>query len=188
MEPVLIDFSATGKKKNKPSDITNADAPDRIAESQARQKACQSELDGQLPPRPAGHPTGTDFEPGLDENDYSLPAVLSPERIEELENSITREDRFQKELNIELHKRRSFSMACLSFAMIGIPLGISARRRETSNGLLLSLFVAAIYFGLLVFAQQITDASFSVIITVLWLPNALCLILGLWLFRRASFR
>ncbi|MDP6209438.1 MAG: LptF/LptG family permease, partial [Roseibacillus sp.] len=25
MEPVLIDFSATGKKKNKPSDITNAD-------------------------------------------------------------------------------------------------------------------------------------------------------------------
>ena len=79
-------------------------------------------------------------------------------------------------------------MACLSFAMIGIPLGISARRRETSNGLLLSLFVAAIYFGLLIFAQQITDAPFSVIITVLWLPNALCLILGLWLFRRASFR
>ena len=50
------------------------------------------------------------------------------------------------------------------------------------------LFVAAIYFGLLIFAQQITDAPFSVIITVLWLPNALCLILGLWLFRRASFR
>lgn len=188
MEPVLIDFSATGKKKNKPSDITNAAAPARTAESQGRQDACRRELSGELPPRPAGHPAGADFESDLDENDGSLPAVLSPERIEELENSISREDRFQKELNIELHKRRSLSMACLSFAMIGIPLGISARRRETSNGLLLSLFVAAIYFGLLIFAQQITDAPFSVIITVLWLPNALCLILGLWLFRRASFR
>ena len=79
-------------------------------------------------------------------------------------------------------------MSCFSFAMIGIPLGISARRRETSNGFLLSLFIAAIYFGLLIFAQQIEDAHLPTIITVLWLPNALCLILGFWLFRRASFR
>lgn len=188
MEPVLIDFSATGKKKNKPSDITNADAPVRITESQDRQDACLRELSGELPPRPAGHPVGADIQSDLDEHDDSLPAIPSPERIEELENSISRETRFQKELSIELHKRRSLSMACLSFAMIGIPLGISARRRETSNGLLLSLFVAAIYFGLMIFAQQITDASFAVIITLLWLPNALCLILGLWLFRRAGSR
>ena len=188
MEPVLIDFSATGKKKNKPSDITNSDAPVRITESQDRQDACRRELSGELPPRPAGHPAGADFQSDLDEHDDSLSAVPSPERIEELENSISKENRFQKELSIELHKRRSLSMACLSFAMIGIPLGISARRRETSNGLLLSLFVAAIYFGLMIFAQQITDASFAVIITLLWLPNALCLILGLWLFRRASSR
>ncbi len=188
MEPVLIDFSATGKKKNKPSDITNSDAPVRITESQDRQDACRRELSGELPPRPAGHPTGADIQSDLDEHDDSLSAIPSPERIEELENSISRETRFQKELSIELHKRRSLSMACLSFAMIGIPLGISARRRETSNGLLLSLFVAAIYFGLMIFAQQITDASFAVIITLLWLPNALCLILGLWLFRRASSR
>ncbi len=79
-------------------------------------------------------------------------------------------------------------MACFSFAMIGIPLGISARRRETSNGFLLSLFIAAIYFGLLIFAQQIEGAPDAAIITILWLPNALCLIVGAWLFRRASFR
>ena len=188
MEPVLIDFSATGKKENKPSDITNADAPVRITESQDRQDACRRELSGELPPRPAGHPTGADIQSDLDEHDDSLSAIPSPERIEELENSISRETRFQKELSIELHKRRSLSMACLSFAMIGIPLGISARRRETSNGLLLSLFVAAIYFGLMIFAPQIRDASFAVIITLLRLPNALCLILGLWLFRRASSR
>ncbi|MCH2063362.1 MAG: LptF/LptG family permease [Roseibacillus sp.] len=187
MEPVLIDFSATGKKKNKPSDITNADAPVHIAESQARQDICRRELSGELPPRPAGLPSGAEFAPAPDENDL-FPAVLTPQRIEELEKTIQKEDRFQKELNIELHKRRSLSMSCFSFAMIGIPLGISARRRETSNGFLLSLFIAAIYFGLLIFAQQIEDAHLPTIITVLWLPNALCLILGFWLFRRASFR
>ena len=79
-------------------------------------------------------------------------------------------------------------MACLSFAMIGIPLGISARRRETSNGLLISLFVAAAYFGLLIFAQQIEDAPLPLILSILWLPNVLCFIIGIWLFRRASFR
>lgn len=188
MEPVLIDFSATGKKRNKPSDITNIDAPDRIAESQKRQEESRMELAGELPPRPAGLPTGATFAASPVEDNETPPVVLTPSRIRELEESLAKEDRFQKELNIELHKRRSLSMACLSFAMIGIPLGISARRRETSNGLLISLFIAATYFGLLIFAQQIEDAPFPVIISILWLPNALCLLLGIWLFRRASFR
>ena len=188
MEPVLIDFSATGKKRNKPSDITNIDAPDRIAESRERQVESRMELAGKLPPRPAGLPAGATFAPSPVDDNESPPVILTPSRIRELKESIAKEDRFQKELNIELHKRRSLSMACLSFAMIGIPLGISARRRETSNGLLISLFIAAIYFGLLIFAQQIEDAPFPVLISILWLPNALCLLLGIWLFRRATFR
>ena len=170
MEPVLIDFSATGKKKNKPSDITNADAPVRIAESKDRQDACRRELSGELPPRTAGLPSGAGFASAPDQNDL-LPAALTPRRIDELEKTIEKEARFQKELKIELHKRRSLSMACFSFAMIGIPLGISARRRETSNGFLLSLLIAAIYFGLLIFAQQIEGAPDAAIITILWLPN-----------------
>lgn len=146
------------------------------------------ELSGEIPPQPPGLPAGTAFPSGLNEDDELPTETLTPRRAEELKAVIAREKRFQEELNIEIHKRRSISLACLSFALIGIPLGISARRRETSNGLLISLFVAAAYFGLLIFAQQIEDAPLSLILTILWLPNALCFIIGIWLFRRASFR
>ena len=188
MEPVLIDFSATNKKRNKPSDITNDDAPIRILQSQEREELSRRELSGEIAPQSAGLPAGTTFPSGLEESQELPPETLTPRRAEELESIIAREKRFQDELNIEIHKRRSISMACLSFAMIGIPLGISARRRETSNGLLISLFVAAAYFGLLIFAQQIEDAPLPFVLTILWLPNALCFIVGIWLFRRASFR
>lgn len=100
--------------------------------------------------------------------------------------SLPEED--SKELVVELNKRRSLSFACLSFALIGIPLGITARRKETSTGLILSLVVAAAYFSGMLFTNQIDDAPAGVIVTVLWLPNLVCLLLGIWLFHRASFR
>ncbi len=160
-EPMLIDFSATRRKKEKPSDITNADMPAVIQRSKDLQESLRREL--------------------------SLPD-LSEKRGEQINSSLAKEDRRQKELRIELHKRHSLSMACLAFAMIGIPLGVSARRRETSNGLLISLLVAAGYFGTLIFAEQITKAPLPTVVTVLWLPNGACLLLGAWLFRRASHR
>jgi len=163
LEPVLIDFSGTRKKRHKPSDITNANIPAAIERSKQEEATLSKEL-------------------------AEGPEDLTQEHLDELVYTVRKEQRRQKELHIELHKRRSISMACLSFAIIGIPLGISARRRETSNGLLLSLLVAATYFGILLFAQKIEEAPESTIVTVLWLPNILCLLLGIWLFRRASFR
>lgn len=182
LEPVLIDFSASREKKSKPSDIVNSKIPDTIAESKQRQIDYRKELAGELPE------TNPEADPDLETEAPAEPEELTKERIDELEYSIGKEDRLQKKLKIELHKRRSISMACLSFAIIGIPLGISARRRETANGLLISLLVAAAYFGILIFAQQIDNAPLPTVVTVLWLPNALCLVLGIWLFRRASFR
>ena len=188
MEPVLIDFSATNRKKTKPSGITNADAPARILESRDRQEIARKERNGTTPPRPAGLPIGARYEPEVDDDGDPIPVPLTPGRIEELDYAIQKEDRFQKSMNIELHKRRSLSLACLSFAIIGIPLGISPRRRENSNGFLLSLLIAATYFGFLIFAEELEDASLPTILAVLWFPNLLCLGLGIWLFRRASFR
>ncbi|MFP6879010.1 MAG: LptF/LptG family permease [Roseibacillus sp.] len=162
LEPVLIDFSGTRTKKYKPSDVTNSRIPGEIRQSKKREVDMRTELEEK--------------------------SDLTDERIAELEYTHWKEQRWQKNLRIELHKRRSISMACLAFAIIGIPLGISARRRETSNGLLLSLLVAAGYFGILIFAQQFEKAPLPAVIAVLWLPNVLCLFLGIWLFRRASFR
>jgi len=84
--------------------------------------------------------------------------------------------------------RQSFSLACLAFAIMGIPLGIGARRKDTSTGFVLSLAIGLGYFLFHIFAGQIKDDTSNVSTILFWLPNILALIIGLWLFRRARFK
>jgi lipopolysaccharide export LptBFGC system permease protein LptF len=86
----------------------------------------------------------------------------------------------------EITKRFSFSMACLSFAFIAVPLGLGSRRRDTSSGLILSLLIGAGYYIITMQAEQFkTDTGAT---AALWAPNILCVLLGLFLFRRARFK
>ena len=87
----------------------------------------------------------------------------------------------------ELQKRNALALACFSFAFIGIPLGITSRRRETVSGLVTALIVALVYFVLLLTAENFEDQP-VLCSTMMWLPNILCLVIGLHLFRRASKR
>jgi lipopolysaccharide export LptBFGC system permease protein LptF len=92
----------------------------------------------------------------------------------------------QVRLRSEITKRYAFSMACLAFAFVAVPLGIGARRRETSSGLVLSLLIGTGYFLVTMLSEQFkSDAGAT---AMLWAPNAACVLLGLFLFRRARFR
>lgn len=83
------------------------------------------------------------------------------------------------------HKTRRYtsSMACLAFAFVGVPLGIKARRRDTSGGLVLSIAIGAGYFLASTMLGNEPGRQW-----MLWLPNLACLILGIILFRRARNR
>lgn len=86
----------------------------------------------------------------------------------------------------EITKRYSFSLACLSFACVAVPLGLKSRRKDTSSGLIVSLLIGTSYFLFTVLADEFeTDAAATL---VLWAPNVFCVLLGLFLFRRARFR
>ncbi|MDE0826385.1 MAG: LptF/LptG family permease [Akkermansiaceae bacterium] len=106
---------------------------------------------------------------------------------EQLHDPDTPPDLYKK-LNVELHQRRSLSLACFAFALIGIPLGINGQRKETSWGFLASFVVALVYFGGMLFIDPFKESSQSLMVGMIWLPNILCLVLGIWLFRRASLR
>jgi lipopolysaccharide export LptBFGC system permease protein LptF len=84
----------------------------------------------------------------------------------------------------EIPRRYSSSLACLAFAFVGIPLGIKARRRDTSTGLILSLLVGTAYFA----ASTVNAKSMTSLMLLAWGPNVVCVLLGLYLLHRANFR
>lgn len=86
----------------------------------------------------------------------------------------------------EITKRFSFSFASLAFAFVAVPLGLVSRRRETSGGLVLSLMIAALYFVITTLAEHF-DTRLGANL-VMWSPNVICVVLGLYLFRRARYK
>lgn len=88
----------------------------------------------------------------------------------------------------ELSKRFSFSLASFAFALVGVPLAITAHRKETSIGFLLSIFVAVTYFFFIIIANNVREKPFWHPHLLMWVPNVLCIVLGGWLFLRMSRR
>ena len=86
----------------------------------------------------------------------------------------------------EVSKRFSFSLASFAFALIGVPLAITAHRKETSAGFLISLIVAFVYFIFILIADAVKENPKAHPEMLIWLPNVLFIGLGLWLFYRLS--
>jgi lipopolysaccharide export system permease protein len=86
----------------------------------------------------------------------------------------------------EVSKRFSFSLASFAFALIGVPLAITAHRKETSVGFLLSLAVAFVYFFFIIIADTVRNNPRAHPEFLVWTPNVLFIALGMWLFVRLS--
>lgn len=90
------------------------------------------------------------------------------------------------ESRTEYHKRFSFSLACFTFALVGIPLGVTAQRRETSTGFVLSLITAVVYIVFIIVADTLHDKPNMMPHVIMWAPNAIFLGIGGWLFYKLS--
>jgi len=90
------------------------------------------------------------------------------------------------EAYVELNKRFSASLACAAFALIAIPLGITAHRKETSVGFALSLVVAFSYFFFIIMADTFRNNPAAMPTLLIWIPNLLFLSLGSVMFWRLS--
>ena len=88
----------------------------------------------------------------------------------------------------EFNKRFSFSLACFTLALIGIPLGITAHRQETSVGFGISIAVALAYFVIIEVVDIFREKASMHPEVLIWLPNAIFLVLGGYLFLRLARR
>jgi len=103
-----------------------------------------------------------------------------------LEKSKDAED--EAAFRTEVSKRFSNSMAVFTFVLVGIPLAVTAQRKETSVGIALSLVVAFSYFIIIVLTDNVKHKPDLHPEILIWLPNVLYLSIGGTLFSRLARR
>ena len=113
----------------------------------------------------------------------SRSALSIQQLLEQLKSGNKRE---RSASRTEINKRFSFPFSCLAFAVIGVPLGVTAHRRETSVGFAMGLIVAVSYFLFVIVGDTLRANPHVHPELLVWFPNVLFLVLGAQLFRRLA--
>jgi lipopolysaccharide export system permease protein len=113
----------------------------------------------------------------------SRSALSIQQLLDQLKSESSRE---RSASRTEINKRFSFPFSCLAFALIGVPLGVTAHRRETSIGFAMGLIVAVTYFLFVIIGDTLRSNPALHPELLVWLPNVLFLVLGAFLFRRLA--
>lgn len=91
-------------------------------------------------------------------------------------------------MNNELFNRNSFSVACLALAFMGFPLALNKKRKESSKGILLSIGFTLLYFGFFLVAKDMQDKPGILTPFLFIVPNLMCLLAGIYFFRKLQKR
>jgi LPS export ABC transporter permease LptF len=89
-------------------------------------------------------------------------------------------------IDVEIHKKFAIPFACLSFGILGLPLGITNRRGGKSSGFTLSIGIILFYYVLITNGEDMAKAGRFPPALAMWLPNVVLVALGLYLMRRAN--
>ena len=87
-------------------------------------------------------------------------------------------------VSLTIQDKLSMAVAVLTFAFIGVPLGIKVSRRETSANMGIAVLLALGYYFLTVVVGWLDQHPEYRPDLILWVPNLFLLALGLWLLRR----
>ncbi len=120
------------------------------------------------------------------ESAMNKPDNLPPTRLFERSRDRSLDSEVRAACRTELSTRFAFSVSCLTFALIGVPLGITAQRRESTAGFVLSMAIAVTYYTLLNVADMMKEREEMYPHLLVWVPNILFFGLGLHLFRKLS--
>jgi len=87
-------------------------------------------------------------------------------------------------LRVEVQKKFAIPAACLVFALVGLPLGITNRRGGRGSGFALSLAIILGYYLLFNTGENWAEDGRVSPIVAMWLPDALLAAFGAFLFLR----
>jgi LPS export ABC transporter permease LptG len=87
---------------------------------------------------------------------------------------------------VEIHKKFSIPFACITFGVLGLPLGITNRRGGKSSGFSLSIAIILFYYVMLNNGEAFAAAGRITPFLGMWSANILLLAVGIYLLIRAN--
>ncbi|MCM8757761.1 MAG: LptF/LptG family permease [Candidatus Omnitrophica bacterium] len=125
----------------------------------------------------------------LTKESYSEEPKKKPKdmNIKELKVEIEKTKRMGIEplpLITHLHKRIALSFSSFVFVLIGIPLGLIARRKERTINFALTFLIIGIYYLSLLGCETLSIEGFIKPEIGIWLPNIAFIVVGILLFYR----
>ncbi len=91
-----------------------------------------------------------------------------------------------RKLQVNLHQKYAIPFACLTFALIGAPLGLRPQRTTSSIGLGLSVLIIFGYYVFSFVMQALGQIGVLGPIAAAWMPNAMGMLVGIALLYRAN--
>lgn len=88
---------------------------------------------------------------------------------------------------VEIHKKYAISAACISFVLIGVPLGAIPKRGGNALGVILCIFLFIIHYICLVGGERFADRGLVSPAVAMWTPDVLVSLIGLWLIRMNGY-
>lgn len=115
--------------------------------------------------------------------------ILEHGRLER-DEEMSADEKEEKMVRIQMQVQSNFSWAfsALSFAFIGIPLGIKVSRSETMANFVLALFLALGFYLLIIIVNWLEKRPDLRPDLLIWIPNFLFQGIGVWLFYRLGKR
>jgi lipopolysaccharide export system permease protein len=109
-------------------------------------------------------------------------AYTMQELLEEAEN--TSDQRYQRILLIEFHKRLVLPVGCLIISLIGLPLGLQARPGKKAIGIQAGLVIFVLYYIFFTLGKTLAEEGILPVILAMWAPNTLFFLLAIfWIVR-----
>jgi len=82
---------------------------------------------------------------------------------------------------VEIHKKYAIAFACVSFVMIGVPLGAMPKRGGNALGVILCIFLFIAHYICLVGGERFADRGIVSPEVAMWTPDVVVSLIGTWL-------
>ncbi|HVE69891.1 MAG TPA: LPS export ABC transporter permease LptG [Thermoanaerobaculia bacterium] len=117
--------------------------------------------------------------------EMNLNELVAQERA--LSRSRWASDRYNRNVAlVEIHKKFSIPFACITFGILGLPLGITNRRGGKSSGFSLSIAIIVAYYLMITNGEELASSGKIPPWLGMWAANILLLGLGIYLLSRAN--